>query len=856
MSRIFWFLLIWGNWAIGNSLVRVANTTLNLPGDPPSNVNYEVVNAFGSVTFSNPIAVTNAPGDTEHVYVIERGGQMQRVHLATNTKTEFLDLEDWVGGGAPTVSTGGEGGFLSAAFHPDYQNNGRIFVFYSVNDGGLNQRIAEVTKSSITSQVATHTTLISQFDQASNHNGGDIHFGPDGYLYISVGDEGGANDTYNNSNFINKDFFSAILRIDVDQKPGSLLPNPHSASNSGTYTIPPDNPFVGATFHQGLPVDDDDLNGDDDVRTEIWVTGLRNPFRFTFDATTGECFIADVGQGRREEISIVFGGEDCGWSRREGTQTFTSGPAGSQVPAGYAPHEPIHDYDRTIGRSITGGVVYRGSRLPEFQGSYLFADYGTDRLFELRKDEMGVWNRQLLLNISNISGFGHDPQNGDLLLCRLTSGTVGRLQRTAQQVVAPALLSNTGAFSDVMTLTPHTGIYPYEVNLPFWSDHAGKRRWFSIPELSDVMTFSEDGAWGFPSGQVWVKHFDLEMERGNAATSRPLETRFLVKTNTGAYGLTYRWRLDGTDADLVAADGLTEDLMILDGGSNVTQTWVYPSRASCLSCHTPEKNFALSFHTRQLNRGDQIDTFACAGFLNETPPAALGLPAHPALDDSSTSRESRVRAYLDVNCSMCHRGAESSLAGNYDGRVTTKTDAAELINGLLADDLGDSMNRFVVPGDTTHSAVLSRLNGSASRMPPLASTVIDQAAIDLISDWVTMDLPTRQSYDEWALANFGSAETGDGDFDFDGVSNRLEFLTGTDPTLGNSKLQVTLGEDHVSYLAPANRMSVMEMSQDLLNWSPLDAVGNSNDFPAAAEMRNLSLPVLPEVFLRVRLEEP
>ena len=846
-------LILWSmiaSLALGETLTRVANSTLVLPGDPPTDVNYQVVNAFGTLTFNQPIAVTNAPGDSDHVYVIERGGQMQQVNLATNSVVEFLDLEDWVMGNAPTVSTSGEGGFLSAAFHPNYQENGKIYVFYTLFENGLRQRIAEVTKDANTSRVASHTSLISQFDEASNHNGGDLHFGPDGYLYISVGDEGGANDQFDNSNFIDKDFFSAILRIDVDQKPGNLAPNAHPDSNGSAYSIPADNPFIGVTSHQGLNVDPAD------VRTEIWVTGLRNPFRFSFDSATGECFVADVGQGRREEINIVRGGEDCGWSRYEGLQRFQSGPAGSQVPSGYDPHEPIHDYNRTIGRSITGGVVYRGSRLPEFQGSYLFADFVTGRLFELKKDDDDVWRRRTLLPLASVSGFGHDPQNGDLLICRLSDGTIGRLQRTIAQVSAPATLSATGAFSDLTTLTPNAGIYPYEVNLPFWSDHAQKKRWFSMPDLDSTMTFSEREAWDYPAGQVWIKHFDLERERGNPATSRPLETRFLVKTDSGAYGLSYRWRADGSDADLVPASGMTEDLDIAINGSSVTQTWVYPSQANCLTCHTPDTNFALSFHTRQLNRDGQISELACAGFLDVSPPASAGLPAHPALNDSTISREARVRAYLEVNCAMCHQGEDGSLAGNYDARSNTKTDEANIINGLLADSLGDLANRFVVPGDVMHSAVLQRLDGSAPRMPPLASNEIDQEAIDLITAWVTQDLPARQSYNEWSESIFGSLQPREADFDQDGASNLLEFLSETNPQLGNSRFDLDLTTNEISFIAPTNRTSLLEMSDDLINWQALDVPGNSLALPAAPEMRTFPVPQQPQIFLRVQMESP
>jgi len=153
----------------------------------------------------------------------------------------------------------------------------------------------------------------------------------------------------------------------------------------------------------------------------------------------------------------------------------------------------------------------------------------------------------------------------------------------------------------------------------------------------------------------------LETERGNPATKRPIETRFLVKTDTSIYGLSYRWRSDGTNADLVSASGLNENFEIIDDGIPITQTWIYPSRANCLTCHTQDAGYALSFNIRQLNRSgvlgtDQIGCLSTAGFLDNTPEPSKGLPAHPEISDTNVSLESRIRSYLDVNCAMCHQG--------------------------------------------------------------------------------------------------------------------------------------------------------------------------------------------------------
>ena len=817
---------------------RVANTTLNLPGDPPANTSHRLENAFGSLTFNRPIALANAPGDNNAVYVVERGGQLVRVDLTTNTKSLFLNLEDFVTGPAPTINTSSENGFLSAAFHPDYQTNGWIFVFYSTSSNGVRQRIARVTKDPNSARVASHNLLINQLDRANNHNGGTVAFGPDRYLYVSFGDEGGANDTFDRGNHIDGDFFSCILRLDVDERPENLTPNAHPAS-VGNYRVPADNPFVGATSHQEQSV------SPNQVRTEIWATGLRNPFRFSFDEATGDCFVADVGQNAREEINILRGGEDCGWSRREGTTAFTRGPSAPALSSNYQFHEPIHDYRHDqVGRSITGGLVYRGTRFPEFAGAYFFADFTSNRLYTLR-DQKGTWTRQNLLGASGVSGFGTDPRNGDLLMTRLFANRVERLVRTTNPTEAPALLSQTGAFANVQNLTPNPGLYEYEINHPFWSDGAEKRRWFSIPNLSDTATFRNDQPWSFPAGQVWVKHFDI----GQGTSRQKIETRFLVKTSQGAYGLSYRWRADGSDADLVPAAG---DTRVLATG----QEWIFPSRASCLSCHTPATDFALSFHTRQLNQGTQLADLAA--FLDRTPGPALGLPAHPALGDEDASLESRTRAYLDVNCAMCHFG-DGSVAGQFDARATTKTDLAGIINGPLSS--RPDPQRLFAPGSPANSHILARLTGTgAGRMPPLASNVVDQDAVDLLTAWINQDLPGRQSYAQWSQQHFGTPDADPtADPDRDGQNNRLEFLARTNPRNPNPNshpltFQNTTSVQNptsIQVTAPANRLLLIESSPDLQTWTPFARF----HFPATTTPTTLTSPNAPTLFFRTALDD-
>jgi uncharacterized repeat protein (TIGR03806 family) len=848
-------------------LVRVANTTLAMPQVPAAEATgYTSENAFGSLMFSLPIAIRNAPGQSSHLFVVQRNNGIERVNLATNTRSTFMDLAGHLSGTnnpRRRLVTTEENGILSLAFHPNYIQNGYFYVFYSMSitnasnaNAQLYQRVSRFQATgtpgaydqATTANAATEVPMISQRDEAGNHNGGDMHFGNDGYLYISTGDEGGGGDQYNNSRFIDKDFFSAVLRIDVDQLPGSLTPNTHvnqpsgahiaSAVHSGTYSIPADNPFIGATTHQGLAINTSRL------RTEFWACGFRNPWRMSFDPPTGRLFVADVGQGAREEVDLVTAGNDYGWSYREGNIAYTTGPGGATPPSGFNPTAPIHDYARGLGNSITGGVVSRGARLAELAGKYIFADYGSGRIWSIAENA-GTWTSQLLFQETGdqLVAFGTDPRNGDILYCMIGEGVVKRIVRTSSGgTPLPGLLSQTGAFSSLANLTPYAGIVGYQINLPFWSDHAEKRRWFSIPNALQTMQWAQDANWQFPAGQVWIKHFDIETQLGNPASKRRLETRFLVKNSTGAYGVTYRWRADQSDADLVASAGLDEVLPS-------SQVWRYPSRSECMTCHNSTAGFALSFNTRQINRDqdysgtlqNQLSAFSQAGFFSNALPLVATLPRMVATNDTSQSLEIRARSYLATNCAPCHQPGGGS-ANSSDLRAHITTESTGIIRGVLNNPNGDAANRFIAPADVAHSMALTRMQGGGglNRMPPIGIRVTDTVGVNMLTAWINSELPAWRSFAEWQTENFGSSvipEAAPGfDWDGDGRSNRMEYLVRSDPKApdGESLIQIQPGGGNtfeISVPKVFNRSVLIETSTGLTGWQPWNAPGNTPDYP-------------------------
>jgi hypothetical protein len=209
----------------------------------------------------------------------------------------------------------------------------------------------------------------------------------------------------------------------------------------------------------------------------------------------------------------------------------------------------------------------------------------------------------------------------------------------------PPTLAETGAFADVENLKPAPGVVSYEVNVPFWSDNAKKLRWFSVP-ANQTITFRPDGAWTFPTGTIWVKHFDLELTNGSPASAKRLETRLLVKTTNGVYGVTYRWGDSKTNATLVTEAGMDESFDIHEGGAVRTQVWHYPSRSECVICHTPVAGFGLGFNTAQLNRthnyngqtANQIEALSKAGYFSSSVNDASGLRVLARTDDASKRR--------------------------------------------------------------------------------------------------------------------------------------------------------------------------------------------------------------------------
>ena len=441
----------------------------------------------------------------------------------------------------------------------------------------------------------------------------------------------------------------------------------------------------------------------------------------------------------------------------------------------------------------------------------------------------------------------------------------------------PTLLSETGIFQDLDTLTPEQGILPYEPILSFWSDSARKTRWFYVPFESQI-GFSVNRSWEFPTGSIWVKHFELEMERGDPESLRRIETRLLVKTGFGVYGVSYIWNEEGSDASLVGEDSVPLIYTIVDSGETREQQWSIPSRAECIECHTFAGGRALSFNTRQLNRdfdieGQEVNLlkyFGEIGIIDTEIALPETLPTYSRAGDSTYSIDHQARSYLAVNCSYCHSPGGGIESDPFDVRPFRTLDRTGLIDGGLNLDYGNSLVKLVTRGSHELSALWLNMSGigGVGRMPPLATYERDTEGEKLIERWINESLSTYLTYDEWQIQNFidpQSIEAGKSfDADGDGESNEFEYIGRTDPNdaLDRSEVKVrSTGEALVLNFAAAPFAEYqIESSSDMLDWSVQESQDNRiRTLPEGESRIEVAIPLGQDLgdamFTRVKVSE-
>jgi uncharacterized repeat protein (TIGR03806 family) len=705
---------------------RIPWTTSNVKGSPDPPAPYRTEVAFPKLRFSEPLEAIRCPG-AARIFVAERYGKVFAFDddPAVEKADLFFDIKRTVYG---------------LALHPKFQENGFVYIVYVLDpkvEEPKGTRLSRFTATADRRSVDPDSEKILLEWPSGGHNGGCIRFGPDGYLYIVCSDGSGIADGLVTGQDVT-DLLASILRIDVDHEDEGL-----------TYAIPKDNPFLKTPG----------------ARPEIWAYGVRQPWKMSFDPVTGNLWAGEVGQDLWEMVYILRRGGNYGWSVQEGTHPFR--PERKRGPTPIVP--PIVEHPHSDFRSITGGYVYRGDRLPELAGAYIYGDYDTGRVWSLRYDGKNVSEHSELVDTPLRIICFCESQNSELYLVDFIGGQFHRLvpaPKTQQAHKFPTNLSQTGLFASVKDHQPAPGLIPYSVNSQLWSDGAYKERFLALPGTSQIefetVVYPQPApgsvpGWRFPDGTVIVKTFSLEMEKGNPKSRRRIETRLLhfeqlygTEEIGDQYwkGYTYVWNDQQTEAELVEAKGLDRKYTIRDpaNGKTIGQTWHFPSRHECTLCHTMPAKFVLGVNTHQFNRdhdyGDrianQIATLEHLGIFKEPPPKSPEeLPKIVDHEDKSVSLDARARAYLHSNCSHCHR---KWGGGNAEFQLLATLPLEEL--GIVNTPAGQGTfeipgAKILTPGHPETSLLYTRMKRRGlGQMPHVATNLVDEEGVKLIEEWI------------------------------------------------------------------------------------------------------------------------
>ncbi|HEX5446987.1 MAG TPA: PQQ-dependent sugar dehydrogenase [Pirellulales bacterium] len=747
------------------SYLPVATSRVIGSPDPP--LPYRAQRALPELRLSFPVFVITAP-EAQALWIIDQPFSFGPTRLARTTG-------DPGSGQLETLLQMDEGLAYSLAFHPDFRQNGYVFLGANTKSGS-SRRSTRITRYTVSRAAPYALDPASAFTiiewPSAGHDGAALAFGHDRMLYITSGDGTSDSDT----DVVGQDLSrltAKALRIDVD----------HPAADR-PYSVPPDNPFVNVAG----------------ARPETWAFGLRNPWRMTTDPVTGQIWIGSNGQDLWEHVFLLRRGANYGWSVFEGSHPFYLQRKLADVP--HTP--PTAEHPHSEARSLTGGVVYHGKKLPELRGAYLYGDYSTGKIWGLRCDgDNVVWHKELADTSLAITAFALDADGELLIADHRGSGQGGlyTLQPNADkntQAAFPRRLSETGLFRSVAGHVMQPGAIPYDVNAPLWSDGADKQRWLVLPpsmnqdghEVAVRIPFSLDRSWELPEQTVLVKSFALGGGEGKPEPRRWIETRLLMRQQGEWAGYSYRWNEQQTDAELVGQEGADQEILIRTADGERRQIWHFPSRGECMVCHSRAANFVLGLSALQLNRDfdyggvvdNQLRVFEHLGLLRVDYRAeaaehlrqqlrASGISAEDAakrVAEASASRgqrsaapsdllaqspdhyerladpydnrerlDRRARAYLHANCSQCHVEAGGGNA-QIDLHYSTAHDKMRLIGvEPLHARFGIEGAELIAAGNPDRSVLLRRMGmRGPGQMPQLATSLVDQRAVEMIRAWI------------------------------------------------------------------------------------------------------------------------
>jgi len=714
---------------------RPAWTTSTVRGTPEPPSPYKLVQDFGGISFYAPTFVEQIPR-TDTYLVGELCGRIFAINRHTSRAKPELVVDFWPdlpnrpgfpAPGQPPLRTNNPlpaENLFEFAFHPDFETNRFVFLSYV---GPGTEGDVRVSRFELTDETPprlardTETKIINWHNVG--HGGGCMRFGGDGYLYIATGDGVGPNPP--DSNDAGQDIsnlMASILRLDVDNPDGDR-----------PYSIPSDNPFVKTPG----------------ARPEVWAYGLRHAWRMDFDHATGDLWLGDVGWETWEMVHRVFAGGNYGWSIMEGPT-----PLRLEVTPGPTPITPaVKAYPRVEANSITGGIVYTGTKHKELVGSFVYGDYRTGKIWAIDTRASGDYQDHELARTSvRIVDFSQDSHGDVHVLDHDNTGRIYKLVKSREIGLSdefPRRLSETGLFASTAGLRPANGVVPYEVVAEPWMDGATAQRMVALPGQSSIQCVTSGGSekWHFPDGTVFVKTisktFGQEAER--------LETQLLHLENETWRAYTYSWNDAQDDADLVDSSGLERTICGDDSASSVQDgsgfdpNWRHASRTECVFCHRPAVGTVLGFTPAQLNRDvedgesahNQLEVLAHARVFTGDPLPALE-PSSALVDPYETTADlsDRARSYLDVNCGICHNPNGESISMFYLKRHYSIEDAMMLKKAGIGT-FGMDDPQLVTPGEPYRSVLLYRVGKLGfARMPYIGSRQVDSAGFTLLRDWI------------------------------------------------------------------------------------------------------------------------
>lgn len=708
---------------------RPAWTASKITGTPTPPPPYAIRPAFPNLSFANPTSLEELHGG--RMLVSEIGGNIYT--FGKNSQTRQKDLLLTIDGGRIWHATA-------------YGQSGaewKLFVCYS--KGGTSY-VSRFYVAGETPKADPQSEEVILTWPAGGHNGGCLRFGTDGMLYISTGDGSGPNPPDGRTAAQDvSNIFGCVLRIDIRKK-----------DEGRNYSVPDDNPFV-------------DL---DRARPEIWAYGLRNPWKFGVDRITGDIFAADNGWESWEMVHRIVRGGNCGWPIMEGRAVLRS-----EVKQGPTPiRPPVKDHSHTEANSVIGGPIYRGSKLPELDGTFIYGDYITGTIWGIKSDGQDSYTHTTLVDTDQrITAFAEGADGELFVLDYDYTGQIYEIVPSGLEDKSanfPRTLSETGLFTSLRTMTPAPGVVPYDVVVKRWVDGALTKRWVAIPDSGLINLGKNKTPATYPEGTVFAKQLTLPINGSgrSESTEIPLETQLLHYENGMWHPYSYIWNDDRTDATLVDSAGADHEFRYaLPGAARdefEQRSWHANAENECRMCHNAGSGFVLGFVPNQLDRTlrasnenvqSQLDELVSQKVIaNVRRPINLRAKLVDPHDETQSLND-RARSYLHGNCSSCHHPGGNAIVSFYLRRELPFKDL-KTNKGTGIGTFGLENAKLIVPGDPYRSVLLYRMSKLGyARMPYIGSRVVDGRGVALIEKWIG-SMPHQMSDQDSSPVQMGSRD--------------------------------------------------------------------------------------------------